>query len=110
MLTQEEFAQALRREIAKAGTQSALAEKSGMRQSQISDYLRGRFQLREITVGTLYRLFPQLEIRLQSETDEPEPASRNMEALLAELYRSLPPEQQVRCFALVMANFGKKLP
>ena len=108
MLKQEDFAAALRREISAAGSQNALARKAGMKQSQISDYLRGRFQIKDIAIGTLARLFPELEIHLHKSVRSEGKVSENLEKMLLDLYRSLPEDQQVRCFAMIMAHFGQK--
>jgi len=109
MLTQDEFAEAMRLEIDSAGSQAALAEKLGMTQSQISDYVRGRFQIKDITIGTLYRLFPNTIINLQGLSVAKEPIAKNLEEQLLEIYHGLTPEQKVKCFAMVAANFGEKI-
>ena len=108
MLTQDEFKLALEAEIRKAGSQTALAEKLGMTQSQISDYLRGRFQIENITVGSLYKLFPDTQIVL-SGTNTAEPIEKSAEDQLLEIYRQLTPEEKVRCLAIVIANFPDKV-
>ncbi|MBR4075725.1 MAG: helix-turn-helix transcriptional regulator [Lentisphaeria bacterium] len=55
----KEFAAALRREIANAGSQTALAKKIGVQQSRISDYLTGRYDFSNMTIGTLAKFFPE---------------------------------------------------
>lgn len=109
MLTQEEFRKALERAITQVGSQTALAEKLGMTQSQISDYLRGRFLIENITIGNLYKLFPCAKIDLSPEKYLAEPVAKSLEEQLFELYRSLSPEQQVKCYGIVVANFPEKL-
>lgn len=108
MLTQDEFKQALEAEIQKAGSQTALAEKLGMTQSQISDYLRGRFQVENITIGNLCKLFPNTQIKLSGTILE-EPIAKSVEDQLLEVYRRLTPEEKVRCLAIVIANFPNKI-
>lgn len=108
MLTQDDFQSALAKSIKEAGSQIALAEKLGMTQSQISDYLRGRFPVENMTIGNLYRLFPATVIHLFGENVEKEPVAKSLEEQLFETYHSLQPDEQVRCFAMIMANFGKK--
>jgi len=108
MLKQEEFSAALRKKISAAGSQSALAEKLGMTQSRISDYLRGRFQVHDITIGTLHKLFPEMEIDLHSCEHSNEGMAEKMEEMLLKIYRSLPEDQQIKCFAMLLSNFGKK--
>ena len=51
------FAAALRREIANAGSQTALAKKIGVQQSRISDYLTVRYDFSNMTIGTLAKFF-----------------------------------------------------
>ncbi len=108
MLAQDEFKKALENAIKQAGSQTLLAQRLGMTQSQISDYLRGRFQVENMTIGNLYKLFPNASITLEgvSRTDT---VQQTLEDELLTLYRSLSPEQQVRCLAIVAANFPEKI-
>ena len=108
MLTQEDFKRALEAEIEKAGSQTALAERLGMTQSQISDYLRGRFQLENMTIGNLFKLFPCTKISLSGEIVE-EPVARSMEDQLLSVYRQLSPEEKVKCLTIVVAHFPDKI-
>ena len=108
MLTQDEFRLALEAEIRKAGSQTALAEKLGMTQSQISDYLRGRFLVENITIGNLYKLFSDTKIKL-SGAILAEPIAKSVEDQLLEVFRRLTPEEKVRCLAIVIANFPDKI-
>ena len=59
---QQQFISALREAIAEAGSQVELAKKIGMQQGRISDYLKGRYEFENMTVGTLLKLFPDLDI------------------------------------------------
>ena len=104
MLTQEDFKIALEAEIKKAGTQTALAARLGMTQSQISDYLRGRFQLKNMTLGNLFKLFPCAQISLSGIICA-EPMAKSMEDQLLTIYRQLSPEEMVKCLTIVVANF-----
>ena len=54
--------EALREAVRRAGSQTALAREAGMKQSQISDYCRGRFAPENMTIGVLTRLFPRMLI------------------------------------------------
>ena len=58
----EAFASAVAKAAAAAGAQKKLAEITGIHQSRISDYANGRYDFSKLTVGTLLRLFPDLEI------------------------------------------------
>lgn len=108
MLTQEEFRKALETEIRKIGSQTALAEKLGMSQSRISDYLRGRFQIENMTVGTLFKLFSSAKIELQGE-DITAPVEKSLEEQLFSVYRQLTPDQKVKCLTLIIAHFPEKV-
>ncbi|MBU8902061.1 MAG: helix-turn-helix transcriptional regulator, partial [Victivallales bacterium] len=44
-------------------TQAVLAEKSGLSQGGINEFLNGKAQIQNMTVGTLLKLFPEIEIR-----------------------------------------------
>ena len=108
MLTQEDFKKALETEIQKAGSQTALAEKLGMTQSQISDYLRGRFPIEKMTIGNLFKLFPGTKIKLLGEEIE-EPVAKSLEDQLLTVYRHLSPDQKVKCLAIVIAHFPEQV-
>jgi len=58
----QDFLSALKDAIETAGSQSKLADHSGMHQSRISDYLTERYGFNNITVGTLRKLFPEIKI------------------------------------------------
>ena len=111
MLSEEYFKRALEEMIKQAGSQVALAQQRGLTQSQVSDYRRGRFRLENVTLGNLYKLFPNVRIDLVGiePTHEVEPISQTMEEQLLTLYRSLSPEQKVQCFSIVVANFPEKV-
>ena len=111
MLTQEDFKKSLENAVKKAGSQTALAAARGMTQSQISDYLRGRFFIENITIGALYKLFPdaKIDLNVDREIEQAEPLAISLEEQLISLFRGLSPEQQVRCFAMVAANFGENI-
>ena len=54
--------EALQEAVRRAGSQTALAQRTGMNQSRISDYCRGRFAVENMTIGVLTRLFPKMLI------------------------------------------------
>ena len=108
MLTQEELARALEAEVRRAGSQTHLAEKLGMTQSQISDYLRGRFKIEKMTIGTLFKLFPGARVKLCGESP-PEPVAKSLEEQLRRIYRSLSAEEKVRCLSIVIAKYPEKI-
>ena len=63
---QSELAKAFSRAVAQAikesGSQKGLAAQTGIHQSRISDYVNSRYEFTNLTVGTLIKLFPKLEI------------------------------------------------
>lgn len=58
----EAFSRAVARAIKKSGSQKELAAQTGIHQSRISDYVNSRYDFSNLTVGTLIRLFPKLDI------------------------------------------------
>ena len=60
-MLKENFMKALSEAIGRAGSQTMLAKNSGMQQSRISDYLSGRYDFYNITIGSLLKLFSPLD-------------------------------------------------
>ena len=58
----EAFSRAVARAIKKAGSQKELSAQTGIHQSRISDYVNSRYDFSNLTVGTLIKLFPRLNI------------------------------------------------
>lgn len=54
--------QAIRKAILRAGSQKELAGNTGVPQSKISKYISERFEIENITAGTVDRLFPEMTI------------------------------------------------
>ena len=54
---------ALEKAYRRAGTQTKLAAKAGLSQGGINEFLNGRAEIRNMTVGTLLKLFPDMEMR-----------------------------------------------
>lgn len=59
---QEDFYNALREAVRQAGSQVKLAAAAGMQQGRISDYLTKRYNVTQIKVSTLQKLFPRMSI------------------------------------------------
>lgn len=93
----------LRKACERAGNQLELAKRSGLSQGQLSDYLCGRRKIRNMTLGTLEKLFP--EIRIQFWLDDAHTGDDPVERQIFDLVRSLPPEEKARCLKLLAANF-----
>lgn len=58
----EAFSRAVAQAIKKSGSQKELSAQTGIHQSRISDYVNSRYDFPNLTVGTLIKLFPKLEI------------------------------------------------
>ena len=93
----------LRKACERAGNQLELAKQSGLSQGQLSDYLCGRRKIRNMTLGTLEKLFP--EIRIQFWLDDAHTGDDPVERQIFDLVRSLPPAEKARCLKLLAANF-----
>ena len=93
----------LREACSRAGNQLELAKLSGLSQGQLSDYLCGRRKIRNMTLGTLEKLFP--EIRLQFWPDDQHTGEDPVERQIFDLVRGLPPAEKARCLKLLAANF-----
>ncbi len=59
---EQEVIDALKEACRREGTQSLLAERSGVTQGRISDYLNSRREISNMSVKTLFRLFPKLNM------------------------------------------------
>lgn len=103
----KEFATALRREIADAGSQTALAKKIRVQQSRISDYLTGRYDLANMTIGTLAKFFPEMQICFSPDSSA-SAVELELEKEVLALFRSLSPAEKARYVMMVSAHFQRK--
>ena len=107
---QQQFISALREAIAEAGSQVELAKKIGMQQGRISDYLKGRYEFENMTVGTLLKLFPDLDIVYFPNKKQSENLiEQELEKQVIELFRGLSAEAKAKYVVMVSANFGEKM-
>ena len=106
----EKFIAALKAAVTQAGSQTELAKQAGMQQSRISDYLNSRYDLDNITVGVLRRIFPGLKIDfgVLPENAQDQGYAEAIEKRLIALFHSLSTEDQIRCFEMVSRTFGDK--
>ena len=107
-MTDDDILEALREAYRRAGTQSALAQKAGVSQGRIADYLNKRYSIGNMTVSTLLKLFPDMVIDFfggQSATD----SDNALRDQLLEIFNSLDERGKIRCLALVIANFPEKV-
>ena len=106
------FVEAITASVKKAGSQKNFSEKTGIHQSRISDYINANYDFKNITLGTLIRLFPELEIIYH--IGDPAKASDGevfdvMENRLLTMFRGLNTNEKVQCFELMSRRFGEKL-
>lgn len=106
----EKFLEALREAIRRAGSQTELAKAAGMQQGRISDYLSCRYDFGNITIGTLLKIFPELQIQyfpvgISQETD----VEHELEKQVIEHFRHLTSAEKARYMMLVAANFPDKI-
>lgn len=104
------FVRAVTLSIKEAGSQKNFSEKTGIHQSRISDYVNENYDFRNITIGTLIRLFPELNITYHS-GQETEPCGEIfdiMEKRLLAIFQGLDLNKKVQCFEMMSRTFGEK--
>lgn len=107
-----DFASAMAAAIKKAGSQKSLAEQTGIHQSRISDYVNANYDFCNLTVGTLIRLFPDLDIIYQQPGDRKGDGSNivaTIEKRLLAMFRRLNDEDKILCFEMMSRSFGEKI-
>lgn len=92
----EDFLIALKDAIKMAGSQTKLAAQAGMHQSRISDYLSERYLFENITVGTLRKLFPKIQISYHTEQNHSSEIEDELEQHMINIFRSLPPAEKIQ--------------
>ena len=98
-MTENDIRYAIREAVAKAGTQGALARKTGVPQSTTSDYLNGRYAIGNMNLSTLFKLFPELSVDFFGDI-ESEPRSL-MEKQLLKLFANLSAEEQLEAITMI---------
>lgn len=108
MISEDIVINALRNAAKRSKTQSALAQKAGISQSTISDYLNGRYSVGNMTLSVFFKLFPEMKIDFFGEcTGDDESDLRR--TMYLEIFDGLSAEEQMRCLAMVIANFPEKI-
>ena len=111
-LMEIEFENAMKQIIQEAGSQKNLAEQTGMHQSNISGYLNGSFVFSNLTIGTLIKLFPELQIKYFNSINEDSNNTQEifdmLEQRLITMFHRLNSEEKIRCFEIVARSFGEK--
>ena len=107
-MTEQDILEALKEAYRRAGTQTALASLAGVSQGRIADYLNGRYSIGNMTVTTLLRLFPDMEIDFFGGKSDNLAATLLQEQLL-EIFNSLDDRGKIRLIAMAAANFGENI-
>ena len=101
------FEAAMADAIKAAGTQKKLAEQTGIHQSRISEYSQGNYDFSNLTVGTLIKLFPNLDIVYNiNETEHNDEAITAIEQRLLTLFRRLSINDKIMCYENVAKTYG----
>lgn len=107
----DQFIAALKDAVLSAGSQVELAKQASMHQSRISDYLNGRYEFENMTIGTLLKLFPELKIVYYPEQKQLDnQLEQELEKQVIELFRGLSAEAKARYVVMVSAKFSDKIP
>lgn len=105
----EDFILAMREACRIAGSQSNLSKKTGIHQSRISDYVNGRYDFDNITIGTLRKFFPQVKIVYFDENISP--PNSDAETIIVNrmigMINKMTLEDKVRCFEMMSRTFGE---
>ena len=103
----QDFLNALQDAVDEAGSQTRLAEKTGMHQSRISDYLSGRYKFDNITIGTLRKLFPEIMILFNARWKHSSDLEEEMEKMFLSFFRQLPPAEKIQ-FIIALSDKIRK--
>lgn len=106
-MTDETILNALKDACMRAGNQLELARQTGLSQGQISDYICGRRKIRNMTLGTFGKLFPELTISFFP--NQSSPAVDPVEYEIVRLVRDLTPPEKAKCLKILAANFSEKI-
>ena len=104
-MDKQQILTALQKAVKKAGTQAAFAEKCGIAQGRISDYLNGNRDIGNITLRTLFTLFPEISISFFKDEEKDNIIPQLLESQLIARFRKLSPEDQIKCFGLICQTF-----
>ena len=108
MIEQNEILSALKELYRRQGTQKALAELAEITQSTINAYLSGKAKIENMAVGVFLKLFRDMKIYFFGEkTGNDESDLRR--TMYLEIFDGLSAEDQMRCLAMVIANFPDKI-
>lgn len=95
--------EALKEACERAGNQVKLANATGLSQGQISGYLCGSKKIRNMTIATLEKIFPDLLVVFFRDKDGF--VTDLVMNEIIEMARSMTPAQRVHCLKIMVANF-----
>lgn len=101
---QGKIIQAIKKNCEIHGGQVAYSKSSGVSQGQISDYICGRRKIENMPLGTLQKLFPEVEINFFKDDDE---NTDYVEKEIDSLIKILPPHEKVLCLKILSAHFSE---
>lgn len=104
MFTDKEFIQALQKMCRKAGSQLALSQMTGTSHTAINNILNERSQIENVTIGTMRRLFPDMQVVLVPKDNEP------VEKCLIAGIQNLTESDKLMLLAAMFANFSYAMP
>lgn len=107
---------ALKEAVKRAGSQLRLAEQSGVSQGNINGFLNGKNKVENMTIGTFFRLFPEIEVNFfrdqrqtSSTSTSPHTSSDSVEQRLYDFIGKLSPDEKIDCLMFLSAKFRDKL-
>ena len=106
----EAFQAAMTEAIRRAGSQKKLSEETGIHQSRISDYANGQYDFGNMTIGTLIKLFPELEILYFRQPNDAaaDAMAEAVERRMLAMFRRLSTDNKVLCFEMMSRTFGNE--
>lgn len=103
------FMRAMAAAISESGSQKNFSDVTGIHQSRISDYVNGNYDFQNLNVGTLIKLFPDLEI-IYSKNRPSQPQDNAIDMLekrLLIIFRGLDTERKISCYENVVRSYGE---
>lgn len=100
---QGKIIQAIKKNCEIHGGQVAYSKSSGVSQGQISDYICGRRKIDNMPLGTLQKLFPEIEINFFNDEEDVDYVERE----IGNLIKILPPHEKVLCLKILAAHFSE---
>ena len=108
MIAKNDIRAALQELYRREGTQKKLAELAGITQSTINAYLSGKALVENMPMGVFFRLFRNAKIDFFGESTGDNGVDLMRKQLL-EVFDQLPPDDKMRCLAMVIANFPNQI-